>query len=1092
MKKLSNSKMLMCLGLAIGCVSTTVLVISKNSSNVLEASNYSTNSVPKNINLNDTSASDIREYYSSLNSLSTSERQGTNLLKNLKPILKNGQKYFSYAGSATTAVWQAYEIVDRDWVKSPASEISGYNGSTGWITNYSYGTSNSNTGMNPYVHALYVNRDTENLTRAWGNHNQDQWGINQEHLWAKSNGFQSESPGTGARGDMMHLWAGNGRVNGDTHSNYFYGYVDTTKSYNDAGSYASTLSGNRRGTSRTLGGSQTVFEPQDADKGDIARAIFYMAARYNYLSGSDSDGIDSGNPNLEIVNALKTDTNSYDSTTTKTGKMGILQDLLEWNRMDPPDSWEIHRNNLLYNNFTNNRNPFIDFPEWAEYVWGKSVSGSYNSSPTGFATPNSNNINLFGNGGVNPNPGVVSVTVSPDSLGLDLNGTTTGNLTASVVVTDGASQTVNWTSSNTNVATVSSTGVVTAVAIGTCTITATSTADNTKSDTCSVAVVDSAGGQLGVPEDGIIYFGNTTGKTNIDQTSVTANDSLNNTWTITTTGTTSFTKNADYSQIGSNKNPASTITFETTFDDEKAVTALSISLGGFNGTQGDVSLEVGNNEIGAGSLNGSSDVTVNATDLTKRGTSVTIGISNIDKGVKVYNISYTYASVNHSSKELSSISLDTASVTKNFCVGDTFTSEGLITTAHYDDNSESVVTPASVSTPDMSTAGNKTVTVTYTEGGVTKTATYQITVSEPIVTSITATVDQTFHPGDMIITSDIYVEDNLGNEIVDFDFANEEYEFTYDDAPSGGGVAVKTFANAVSYGNLTCDVSVNVSRKAYKTVTTLLDTIDREFTGMISTQYHDWTKTATNSGIVYEGNSATTDGTVQLRTTNSNSGIVATANSNELNVLSVSLTWHSNNQENRKVDIYAKNTPYSAPTDLYDTSTQGTKIGTINLNVTDALEFSGSYLYIGLKSNYGAIYLDDITISYGNKQTAENVANYIMYADAEGQCENKFDFAKDYFEEMYIADKTEFMSSDDYVIASARTRFLAWARYHNTQITYLNGEYVFSKLNSLHNYSAENLFEDNSNSIFILLVVCTVGVGAVSIFYLLKKKKKSL
>ena len=192
MKKLSNSKMLMCLGLAIGCVSTTVLVISKNSSNGLEASNYPTNSVPKNINLNDISASDIREYYSSLNSLSTSERQGTNLLKNLKPILKNGQKYFSYGSGATTAVWQAYEIVDRDWIKSPASEISGYNASTGWISNYSYGSSNSNTGMNPYVHALYVNRDTENLTRAWGNHNQDQWGINQEHLWAKSNGFQSE------------------------------------------------------------------------------------------------------------------------------------------------------------------------------------------------------------------------------------------------------------------------------------------------------------------------------------------------------------------------------------------------------------------------------------------------------------------------------------------------------------------------------------------------------------------------------------------------------------------------------------------------------------------------------------------------------------------------------------------------------------------------------------------------------------------------------------------------------------------------------------------------------------------------------------
>ena len=51
--------------------------------------------------------------------------------------------------------------------------------------------------------------------------------------------------------------------------------------------------------------------------------------------------------------------------------MGILQDLLEWNKLDPVDEFEIHRNNLLYRNFSFNRNPFIDFPEWAEYIWGK-------------------------------------------------------------------------------------------------------------------------------------------------------------------------------------------------------------------------------------------------------------------------------------------------------------------------------------------------------------------------------------------------------------------------------------------------------------------------------------------------------------------------------------------------------------------------------------------------------------------------------------------------------------------------------------------------------------------------------------------------
>ncbi len=445
----------------------------------VDASNYSVRSVPTTINLNDASESTIRGYYASLNNLSENERKGTNLLKNLKPILKNGQKYLSYGGSATTAVWQAYEIVDRDWNKSPASSISGYNAQTNTITGYVYGKSNSNVGSNPYIHALYVNRNVENQQRAWGNHNQVQWGINQEHLWAKSCGFQDESPAAGARGDLMHLWAGNGRVNGDTHSNYYYGYVDTTKTYNNAGSYASTLSGNLRGYSKTLGGSVTVFEPQDSDKGDIARAIFYMAARYNYLSGSDSDGIDAGNPNLEIVNDVTSwQNNGYQSTTTRTGKMGIIQDLLKWNEIDPPDEFEIHRNNLCYNNFTKNRNPFIDYPSWANAIWGTvDANGNYNSTPATFATPSTDAI---GSSTVNP-----VFSISNTQLNLEVGETATlsatnadGNITWSVDNSAIASLDKTTTVNNGNV-------TITALSAGSTTITAT---NGNQSLTCNLTV----------------------------------------------------------------------------------------------------------------------------------------------------------------------------------------------------------------------------------------------------------------------------------------------------------------------------------------------------------------------------------------------------------------------------------------------------------------------------------------------------------------------------------------------------------------------------------------------------------------------------
>ena len=88
-------------------------------------------------------------------------------------------------------------------------------------------------------------------------------------------------------------------------------------------------------------------------------------------------------------------------------------------------------------------------------------------------------------------PTVSSVTVSPANLALDLNGTKTSTLTATVYGDNNPSQTVSWSSSNISVATVSASGVVTAKATGNATITATSQQDGTKSGTCSVTVTDS-------------------------------------------------------------------------------------------------------------------------------------------------------------------------------------------------------------------------------------------------------------------------------------------------------------------------------------------------------------------------------------------------------------------------------------------------------------------------------------------------------------------------------------------------------------------------------------------------------------------------
>ena len=108
-----------------------------------------------------------------------------------------------------------YEITDRDWDKSPASEIEGYNATTNTITGYTYGSSYSDPGTNPYLHVLYVNRSVTNEMRAWkkdsdsseNNHGKSaEWYIDREHIWPKSHGFEDSEldKGTsGARGDPM-------------------------------------------------------------------------------------------------------------------------------------------------------------------------------------------------------------------------------------------------------------------------------------------------------------------------------------------------------------------------------------------------------------------------------------------------------------------------------------------------------------------------------------------------------------------------------------------------------------------------------------------------------------------------------------------------------------------------------------------------------------------------------------------------------------------------------------------------------------------------------------------------------------------------
>lgn len=119
-----------------------------------------------------------------------------------------------------------------------------------------------------------------------------------------------------------------------------------------------SLIGGKRGPSTFPGYTGTVFEPIDEYKGDVARAQLYMATRYeNQIAGWQSNGTAN-----EVLagNAYP----AYDAW--------FINLLISWHNLDPVSDKEIKRNNAIYT-LQNNRNPFVDSPQFVQRVWGGSI-----------------------------------------------------------------------------------------------------------------------------------------------------------------------------------------------------------------------------------------------------------------------------------------------------------------------------------------------------------------------------------------------------------------------------------------------------------------------------------------------------------------------------------------------------------------------------------------------------------------------------------------------------------------------------------------------------------------------------------------------
>lgn len=142
----------------------------------------------------------------------------------------------------------------------------------------------------------------------------------------------------------------------------------------------------------------------------------------------------------------------------------------------------------------------------------------------------------------------------------------------------------------------------------------------------------------------------------------------------------------------------------------------------------------------------------------------------------------------------------------------------------------------------------------------------------------------------------------------------------------------------------------------------VVDVLNNAVTGVTGTSYTTWTYTAA-SGAEYNGNSAGQYSSIQLRTTNSNEGVVTTKSGGK--VAKISVTWNSNTVD-RTLDVYGKNEAYELPADLFDKSgKQGSLIASFKKNDGDKeIVIDGDYAFIGFRSNASALYLDEVKITW--------------------------------------------------------------------------------------------------------------------------------
>ena len=477
-------------------------------------------------------------------------------------------------------------------------------------------------------------------------------------------------------------------------------------------------------------------------------------------------------------------------------------------------------------------------------------------------------VTVTSSGGSSPT--VSSVSVSPSSLSLDLNGTKTGTLSATVNGTNNPSQAVTWSSSNTSIATVSSAGVVTAKSTGNATITATSQADGTKSGTCTVTVTDST-----VHVTGVTLNKNSTSITAGGSETLTATVSPNNatnksvTWSSSNTGIATVSNGTVTGVAGG----TATITVTTTDGSHTATCTVTVT------TAQPQTLTITRSSFatsGGYAWYDWTQTTSDSTSISGKGelyttteTSMQFNKSKGNKVAAVYNSTAIPGSITkiEATSQQTTIRSWTAYVTSTACSG-----SGTTLTFGSNKTTVGTVSPAVGTSTSFGTssAGYSYFCVQENDSSASYLREIKITYVPKSISSIavkTAPTKTTYEAGEYFDPTGLVITATYSDSSTnDISYASNPSVFTFDPSTSTA-LTTSNVSVSITYGGKTCSQAITVNAaKVLSSIsisgetTSFVEGDTFSFGGTVTAHYSDSTTANVTSSSTFSGYNMTTLG----------------------------------------------------------------------------------------------------------------------------------------------------------------------------------------------------------------------------------------